>query len=156
MKHIDEHERFVGRLVVSFQQLELAMLDLFAMLVAIDEPDVGYIVSDGLSFKKLAACIDALAKHRNITAHSRIAKTLSKCCELEEVRNKYVHSYWDATLSKEFHLQWVHFKRRNKLGRGSRCTEEVLVQKVEAFVLRSDSLQQLLRRETAAIRKSRK
>ncbi len=145
-KHINDHEYFLGRLVASFQSLELTLIEYFAALLSWQDRELGYIVSDGLPFKKLVTTIDAVAKYKEKPeAYTGLSDLLGRCLKLEERRNKYVHGYWDITPTEGDSLKWVWFKRKNRLGKGNVHTEEKLAADLDLFVNQSTDLQEAIR-----------
>jgi hypothetical protein len=142
---LDEHEYFLGRLVVSFQSLELTLIEYLASLANQSDREIGYIISEGLSFKKLVTTVDALAKYRESTEkYISLNELLKNALKLEEERNKFVHGYWDLSFEQK-RMEWVCFKRKNRLGKGHVFTQERLSTDLDDFMNRALAVEQRIR-----------
>lgn len=110
----------LGNMQMAFQELENGLIIVLASLVDLNDDRVGVIMATQLSFRRVAAVLDALCRHRtqNPELISQMESLLSESCRLEEERNKYAHSFYDLREIAGERITYERMKNRIKSRKG--------------------------------------
>lgn len=113
----------IGRIVVSFQQIEQWLSEVLALLLRMKEKDDQYLVSAAMSFgQKIDLLIELYPRRK--TAQQKdvnlivIKKALSSA---EEFRNRVVHSFWAIECNDT--QRWVRIKGSLRGRKGLKITK---------------------------------
>lgn len=100
----------IGRIVVTFQQIEQWLAEILAMLLRMREKEDQFLVSAAMSFgQKVDLLVELYPKRKS--AHLKdvdlivVKKALSTA---EEFRNRVVHSFWAIECADE--TRWIRIK----------------------------------------------
>lgn len=100
----------IGRIVVSFQQIEQWLAEVLAMLLRMREKDDQYLVSAAMSFgQKVDLLVELYPKRK--TAHLKDVDLIvvkNSLSTAEEFRNRVVHSFWAIECGDE--TRWIRIK----------------------------------------------
>jgi hypothetical protein len=88
----------LGEMIISFQELENFLLELFASLVNESDREIGLMIGSTMSFGNLCKVTEALSIHKFDDADLKesLAETLKKCQQNESERNTFIHSFYPA------------------------------------------------------------
>lgn len=111
-----------------FQELENALILLFASLTDPAHDSVGIIVASQLSFRKLVDILDAVFRYRtkNVELILQLESILKGSLELEQQRNIYIHSFYDWHEISGDTVTYQRIKNRIKRGKGFSPDYEML------------------------------
>lgn len=100
----------IGRIVVSFQQVEQWLAEVLAMLLRMREKDDQFLVSAAMSFgQKVDLLVELYPKRK--TAHLKDVDLMvvkNALATAEEFRNRVVHSFWAIECADE--TRWIRIK----------------------------------------------
>lgn len=100
----------IGRVVVSFQQIEQWLAEVLAMLLRMREKDDQFLVSAAMSFgQKVDLLVELYPKRK--AAHLKdvdLAVVKTALSTAEEFRNRVVHSFWAIDCADE--SRWIRIK----------------------------------------------
>ena len=111
-----------------FQELENGLTWLLARLTDPAHDTVGIIVASQLSFGRLTAVIAALFRYRTKDTEliHRCDKLLSEATQLEQIRNTYIHSFYDWRMISGDTITYERIKNRIRPGKGFSPDYEML------------------------------
>lgn len=100
----------IGRIVVSFQQVEQWLSEILALLLRMREKDDQFLVSAAMSFGQKVDLLVALYPKRKPSQLQDVdLKVVKKALSTaEEFRNRVVHSFWAIECANE--NRWVRIK----------------------------------------------
>jgi hypothetical protein len=118
----------IGELSMVFQELENSLVWLFARLADPSHDTVGIIIASQLSFGRLSSVIAALVRYRTKDSRlvTRCDELLSEGHQLEQLRNTYVHSFYDWRTISGDKISYERIKHRIKPGKGFAPDYEML------------------------------
>jgi len=100
----------IGRIVVSFQQIEQWLAEILAMLLRMREKDDQFLVSAAMSFgQKVDLLVELYPKRKS--AHLKDVDLIvvkNALSTAEEFRNRVVHSFWAIECADE--TRWIRIK----------------------------------------------
>ena len=118
----------IGELSMVFQELENSLVWLFARLTDPGHDTVGIIIASKLSFGNLSAVTAALLRYRTKDTKliTRCDELLRECKQLEDLRNTYIHSFYDWRMISGDTISYERIKHRIKPGKGFSPDYEML------------------------------
>ena len=113
----------IGRIVVSFQQVEQWLAEVLAMLLRMREKDDQFLVSAAMSFgQKVDLLVELYPKRK--TAHLKDVDLMvvkNALATAEEFRNRVVHSFWAIECADE--TRWIRIKGSLRGRKGLKLTK---------------------------------
>src|SRR2546430_2744736 len=111
-----------------FQELENSLVWLFARLTEQAHDTVGMIIASRLSFGSLTAITAALLRYRTKDTKliSQCDELIGECQQLEQLRNTYIHSFYDWRMISGDTISYERIKHRIKPGKGFSPDYEML------------------------------
>lgn len=100
----------IGRIVVTFQQIELWLSEVLALLLRMKEKDDQFLVSASMSFgQKVDLLIELYPKRRPPQLQEVDMNVVKNALSIaEEFRNRVVHSFWSIDCADQ--QRWVRIK----------------------------------------------
>jgi hypothetical protein len=100
----------IGRIVVSFQQIEQWLAEILAMLLHMREKDDQFLVSAAMSFGQKVDLLVELYPKRKTAQLKDVDLIVVKnaLSTAEEFRNRVVHSFWAIECADE--ARWIRIK----------------------------------------------
>lgn len=100
----------IGRIVVTFQQIEQWLSEVLALLLRMKEKDDQFLVSAAMSFgQKVDLLIELYPKRKPSKLQEvDLAVVKNALSTAEEFRNRVVHSFWSIDCADEY--RWVRIK----------------------------------------------
>jgi len=92
----DDHKKEIGRLCMAFQNLESVICFLTWTLIG-ECQQVGQIVTSNMSFSRVCDTLVGLSVYRfgeDTDTTKSIAALVKQASQLEQKRNRFIHSYW--------------------------------------------------------------
>lgn len=153
----ENHLKAIGLITVNFAILENEIAFAIWFLLGLDQ-QVGQIITAEQSFKNLAALFSSL--YRNKTndpkAIEELNKLMKKVTQVEEKRNKIMHSVW---AEGDTHVSITRFKTTAKISKGltnqfEQITVEDLNKIADEIAEAAGEIQEFLIRNIAPILQS--
>ena len=121
-------EAAIGELSMVFQELENGLVWLFARLTDPNRDAIGMIIATQLPFGRLTAVIAALIRYRTKEADlvRECDEILREAQQLEQIRNTYIHSFYDWREISGATITYERIKNRIRPGKGFSPDYEML------------------------------
>ncbi len=113
----------IGRVVVSFQQIEQWLAEVLAMLLRMREKDDQFLVSAAMSFGQKVDLLVELYPNRK-PAHLKdvdLVVVKNALSTAEDFRNRVVHSFWAIECADE--TRWIRIKGSLRGRKGLRLSK---------------------------------
>ncbi|MDC7228385.1 MAG: hypothetical protein PQJ61_16600 [Spirochaetales bacterium] len=114
-QNVNDPVSCLGQVIISFQELEHVIVEFLGELIG--NIDNARIIATEISFRKLLNIIESILNNdNNPMLIDKFTKLKKEITDIENARNRYVHSYYEIIEETGDHIKYLRMKNRNKSG----------------------------------------